>query len=83
LDAKAFGLIAALLVLTGACLCGFVGEPGRTTMSATPESRCRSLFGAVWSAGGIGHFTNELFEDVFEGNQAACLTVLVDQAGEV
>jgi hypothetical protein len=52
-------------------------------MSATRESRCRSLSGAVWSARGIGDFTNELFEDVFEGNQAACLTVLVDQASEV
>jgi hypothetical protein len=42
-----------------------------------------SLSGGIWSAGGVGDFTDELFEDVFECNQAACLTVLVDQLSEV
>jgi hypothetical protein len=42
-----------------------------------------SLSGGIWSAGGVGDFANELFEDVFECNQAACLAVLVDQASEV
>ena len=32
----------------------------------------------IWSAGSVGDFAHELFEDVFECNQAACLAVLVD-----
>jgi hypothetical protein len=42
-----------------------------------------SLSGGILLAGGVHYFADELFEDVFEGNQASCLAVLVDQASEV
>ena len=42
-----------------------------------------SLSGGIWSARGVGDLTDELLENVFEGNQATCLIVLVDQASEV
>jgi hypothetical protein len=42
-----------------------------------------SLSGGICSAGGVHDFADELFEDVFECNQAAGLAVVVDQAGKV
>jgi len=42
-----------------------------------------SLSGGIRSARGVGDFTDELFENVFECNQASRLAVLVDQASEV
>ena len=42
-----------------------------------------SLSGDIWTAGGVGDFADEMFEDVFECNQTAGLAILVDQAGEV
>jgi hypothetical protein len=42
-----------------------------------------SLSGGIRSPGGVHYFADELFEDVFEGNQSAGLAVLVDQASKV
>lgn len=42
-----------------------------------------SLSGGIRSARGVGDFTDELFENVFECNQSSGLAVLVDQASEV
>jgi hypothetical protein len=42
-----------------------------------------SLSGGIRSARGVGDLTDELFENVFECNQALRLAVLVDQASEV
>ena len=42
-----------------------------------------SFSGFIWASGGVGNLADELFENVFEGNQAAGLAVLVDQASEV
>jgi hypothetical protein len=42
-----------------------------------------SLSGGIRSARGVGDFTDELFENVFECNQSSRLAVLVDQASEV
>jgi hypothetical protein len=39
--------------------------------------------GGVWPPGGIHDFTDEFFEDVFEGDHGLGLAVLVDEAGEV
>jgi hypothetical protein len=65
LDAKAFGLMAALLVISGAVLLwGFVEEGGRTTTSATKESRCR-IPTASWVAEGAPTTQNK---STFAGN---------------
>ena len=50
---------------------------------AAPSSTESLCSDGIWSARGVGDFTDELFEDVFEGNQAARLAVFVDQASEV
>jgi hypothetical protein len=42
-----------------------------------------SFSGLIWASGGVDDLADELFENVFEGNQAAGLAVLVDQACEV
>jgi hypothetical protein len=42
-----------------------------------------SLSAGIRSARGVGDLTDELFENVFECNQASGLAVLVDQASEV
>ena len=42
-----------------------------------------SLSGGIRSARGVGDFTDELFENVFECNHSTGLAVLVDQASEV
>jgi hypothetical protein len=41
------------------------------------------LSGGIRSARGVGDFTDEFFENVFECNQSSGLAVLVDQASEV
>jgi hypothetical protein len=42
-----------------------------------------ALSGGIRSARGVGDFTDELFENVFECNQSSGLAVLVDQASEM
>ena len=45
---------------------------------AGPSSPALLCSDGIWSAGSVGDFAHELFEDVFECNQAASLAVLVD-----
>jgi hypothetical protein len=39
--------------------------------------------GGAWAPSGVHNFTDEFFEDVFEGDHGLGLAVLVDEAGEV
>ena len=41
------------------------------------------LSGFVLASGGVSYFSDELFEDVFEGDHALRLAVLVDEPGKV
>src|SRR5215212_8050536 len=50
---------------------------------AGPSSMASLCSDGIWSAGSVGDFADELFEDVFECNQAAGLAVLVCQPSEV
>ena len=57
----------------------YAAKPIRMIFTPAGLSRTALLCSdGIWSAGSVGDFAHELFEDVFECNQAACLAVLVD-----
>jgi hypothetical protein len=39
--------------------------------------------GGVWQSGGVHYFTDEFFEDIFEGDHSLGPAVVVDEAGQV